>query len=231
MIAGAEASLYKQTLTCTSVPVPVGRRRKECQSGTRVVQSGTRVVQEWYKSGTRVVQEYSSTLQYIAVHCSTVQYSAVQCSTLQYIAVHCSTLQYIDTAVHSTAQTVNRLTFGENDGDDVAIYVVDDGFNVGGASALVAPKGTDFDLGVGGRGVLQIGDQECQSKRNAVGVQGGRRVGVGALNETGRAVGEIFALQNQGIVGREGQAVGVGVGQGGTGWNRVEWNNISKQHQ
>ena len=124
----------------------------------------------------------------------------------------------------------------------MARIVVDDGFNVGGASALVAPKGTDFDLGVGGRGVLQIGDQECQSKRNAVGVQGGRRVGVGALNETGRAVGEIFALQNQGIVGREGQAVGVGVGQGGTGWNRVEqggtgWsgttsvNNISKQHQ
>ena len=109
----------------------------------------------------------------------------------------------------------------------MALYVVDDGFNVGGASALVAPKGTDFDLGVGGRGVLQIGDQECQSKRNAVGVQGGRRVGVGALNETGRAVGEIFALQNQGIVGREGQAVGVGVGQGGT----TSVNNISKQHQ
>jgi hypothetical protein len=204
------------------------------KSGTEWYKSGTRVVQEWYKSGTGIQQYIAvqcSTLQYIAVHCSTVQYSAVHCSTLQYIAVHCSTLQYIDTAVHSTAQTVNRLTFGENDGDDVAIYVVDDGFNVGGASALVAPKGTDFDLGVGGRGVLQIGDQECQSKRNAVGVQGGRRVGVGALNETGRAVGEIFALQNQGIVGREGQAVGVGVGQGGTGWNRVEWNNISKQHQ
>jgi hypothetical protein len=170
---------------------------------------------EWYKSGTRVVQEwYRNT----AVHCSTLQYSAVQCSTVQY------------SAVHSTAQTVNRLTFGENDGDDVAIYVVDDGFNVGGASALVAPKGTDFDLGVGGRGVLQIGDQECQSKRNAVGVQGGRRVGVGALNETGRAVGEIFALQNQGIVGREGQAVGVGVGQGGTGWDRVEQGGV-EQHQ
>ena len=171
----------------------------EEEEGMSVVQSGT----EWYRN--------------TAVHCSTVQYSAV----------HCSTLQYIDTAVHSTAQTVNRLTFGENDGDDVAIYVGDDGFNVGGASALVAPKGTDFDLGVGGRGVLQIGDQECQSKRNAVGVQGGRRVGVGALNETGRAVGEIFALQNQGIVGREGQAVGVGVGQGGT----TSVNNISKQHQ
>ena len=155
-------------------------RRKECQY---------RVVQEWYKSGTRVVQEWYKSG------------TGIQ----QYIAVHCSTLTQ---AVHSTAQTVNRLTFGENDGDDVAIYVGDDGFNVGGASALVAPKGTDFDLGVGGRGVLQIGDQECQSKRNAVGVQGGRRVGVGALNETGRAVGEIFALQNQGIVGREGQAVG-----------------------
>ena len=194
MIAGAEASLYKQALTCTSVPVPVGGGRNV---STEWYKSGTRVVQEWYKSGTGIQQ---------------------------YIAVHCSTLTQ---AVHSTAQTVNRLTFGENDGDDVAIYVGDDGFNVGGASALVAPKGTDFDLGVGGRGVLQIGDQECQSKRNAVGVQGGRRVGVGALNETGRAVGEIFALQNQGIVGREGQAVGVGVGQGGT----TSVNNISKQHQ